>query len=135
MIVQLNVVKYSKFMSHKVMFDRTTRRLDLENDQKKLIKLMEMTDSSLHNISDYKSVKADMVLNVILAIISVVSTFEILFQNVSLPFLEYFGMHSSDTAALLVWFVAALALFGLLFLFVNILKRIVEKFKKLVFRK
>ena len=135
MIVQLNVVKYSKFMSHKVMFDRTTRRLDLENDQKKLIKLMEMTDSSLHNISDYKSVKADMVLNVILAIISVVSTFEILFQNVSLPFLEYFGMHSSDTAALLVWFVAALALFGLLLLFVNILKRIVEKFKKLVFRK
>ncbi len=135
MIVQLNIVKYSKFMSHKVMFDRTTKRLDLENDQKKLIKLMEMTDSSLHNISDYRSVKADMVLNVILAIISVVSTFEILFQNVSLPFLEYFGMKSSDTAALLVWFVAALALFGLLLLFVNIFKKIVEKFKKLVFRK
>lgn len=131
MILQLNVVKYSKFMSHKVMFDRTTRRLDIEEDQKKLIKLMDMVDSSLHNISDYKSVKSDFVLNFILAIISVVSTFEILFQDVSLPFVEYIGLTSNRTAAVMVWFVAALAFFAILLVLVNAIRHLMEKTKKL----
>ncbi|MBO8471374.1 MAG: hypothetical protein IAB82_06215 [Bacteroidetes bacterium] len=131
MVLQLNVVKYSKFMSHKVMFDRTTKRLDIENDQKRLIKLMEMVDSSLHNISDYKAVKSDYVLNFILAIISVVSTFEILFQDVSLPFIEYIGLTSSKTAAIMVWFVAAMAFFGILLVLVNAFRRLVEKGKRL----
>ena len=130
MVLQLNVVKYSKFMSHKVMFDRTTRRLDIENDQKRLIKLMEMVDNSLHNISDYKSVRSDFVLNFILAIISVVSTFEILFQDVNLPFVEYIGLTSSKTAAILVWFVAALACFGLLLLLFNTTRNIYERARK-----
>ena len=131
MVLQLNVVKYSKFMSHKVMFDRTTRRLDIEEDQKKLIKLMDMVDSSLHNISDYKSVKSDFVLNFILAIISVVSTFEILFQDVSLPFVEYIGLTSNRTAAVMVWFVAALAFFAILLVLVNAIRHLMEKTKKL----
>ena len=118
-------------MSHKVMFDRTTKRLDIENDQKRLIKLMEMVDSSLHNISDYKAVKSDYVLNFILAIISVVSTFEILFQDVSLPFIEYIGLTSSKTAAIMVWFVAAMAFFGILLVLVNAFRRLVEKGKRL----
>lgn len=131
MVLQLNVVKYSKFMSHKVMFDRTTKRLDIENDQKRLIKLMEMVDSSLHNLSDYKSVKSDFVLNFILAIISVVSTFEIMFQDVSLPFVEYIGLTSSKTAAVMVWFVAALAFFGILLVVVNTIRSLIDKLKRL----
>lgn len=130
MILQMNVVKYSKFMSHKVMFDRTTRRLGLEKDQEKLIQLMQMVDSGLHNLSDYKSVRSDFVLNFILAIISVVSTFEILFQDVSLPFMEYIGFTSSKAAAIIVWFVAALAFFGILMVVVNTARSVMSRLRK-----
>ena len=44
MVLQLDVVKYSKFASHKVMFDRTTRRLNLDNDLDRLNEMMSMVD-------------------------------------------------------------------------------------------
>ena len=55
MVTQLDVVKYSKFPSHKVMFDRTTARLGLSEDYERLGALMDSVDNSLHNLSDYKS--------------------------------------------------------------------------------
>ena len=88
MVIQLDLLKYSKFASHKVMFDKTTRRLKLERDMQELKDIMEMADSSLHNLSDYKSVKSDYILNVVLAVISVVSAAGLLFQDLRLPFLD-----------------------------------------------
>ena len=88
MVIQLDLLKYSKFASHKVMFDKTTRRLKLERDMQELKDIMEMADSSLHNLSDYKSVKSDYILNVVLAVISVVSAAGLLFQDLKLPFLD-----------------------------------------------
>lgn len=130
MILQMNLVKYSKFTSHKVMFDRTTRRLDLDKDQDRLMELTEMVDSSFHNIGEYKSVKSDFLLNIILAIISIVSTFEILFQEINLPFLEGTGMESNRLAITMVWFVAALTVFGVLLVSINFLKIIIAKIQK-----
>ena len=86
MILQLDVVKYSKFTSHVVMFDRTTERLNLEKDMEQFNNISGMVDSSLHNLSDYKAMKSDFLLNVILAFISCASTFELLFQNSEMPF-------------------------------------------------
>lgn len=122
MVLQLDVVKYSKFPSHKVMFDRTTKRMNLEEDMGKLNELMGMIDSSLHNLSDYKAMKSDFFLNFVLAIISVASTFELLFQNSEMPFLTYFGLESSKLAALLVACVAAVTIFALLLVMSNLIK-------------
>jgi hypothetical protein len=88
MVILLDLLKYSKFASHKVMFDRTTRRLNLDNDMKGLKDIMEMADNSLHNLSDYKSVRSDYILNIVLAVISVVSALGLLFNKLEMPFIN-----------------------------------------------
>ena len=132
MELQLDVVKYSKFMSHKVMFDRTTERLDVDKDTERLNSLMEVVDNSLHNLSDYKSMRSDFILNFILALISVASTFELFFQNTEMPFLAYFGIEDNHFAAVFVWVVATVTFFGLLLVVVGLVKKVFKKIKSLI---
>lgn len=113
-VVQLDLVKYSKFSSHQVMFDRTSKRLRLEEELKSLREIINMVDSSLHNLSDYKDMKSDFLLNMILILISVTSTFQLFFQHSELPFLTYFNIESRGLAAWLVATVAAMTFFALL---------------------
>ena len=129
MVTQLDVVQYSKFPSHKVMFDRTTKRLGLEEDYERLSALMESVDNSLHNLSDYKSMKSEFFLNIILAIISVASTFELFFQEDEMPFLTYFGLESNRLAAIVVACVAAVTMFALLLVIFNSIRSIWERAK------
>lgn len=129
MMLQLDVVKYSKFASHIVMFDRTTKRLKLEEDMAEFHEIRQMVDSSLENLSDYKAMKADAFLNIILAIISVASTFELLFQNSEMPFLSYFGLNSGGLSAWLVTIVAAVTIFALLILMKSGLKKLYQFLK------
>ncbi len=131
MVTQLDVVKYSKYPSHKVMFDRTTVRLGLEADYDRLQVLMEQVDNSLHNLSDYKSMRSEFLLNIILAIISVASTFELFFQEDEMPFLTHFGLESSGLAAVVVLVVAAVTIFALLLVLVNSGRSIAERIKNL----
>lgn len=130
MIVQLDVIKYSKFASHMIMFERTAKRLGLEKDMEELREIISMVDNSLRNLSDYKEMKSDMFLNLVLAIISIASTFELLFQDSKMPFLEYFNIPSQGFAAWLVVVVAATAIFGLLMVFKNMLKTLWNGFIK-----
>ena len=133
MVLQLDVVKYSKFASHKVMFDRTTRRLNLDNDLDRLNEMMSMVDSSLHNLSDFKSMKSDFVLNFILAIISVASTFELFFQQSEMPFLTYFGIQSSHLAAVVVMVVACVTIFGILLVISKTIRSIFSRIKEVLY--
>lgn len=131
MELQLDVVKYSKFMSHKVMFDRTTERLGLDKDMERLNSMMNVVDNSLHNLKDYKSMRSDFVLNFVLALISVASTFELFFQNTEMPFLSYFGIEDNRFAAVLVMVVAGVTFFGILLVVVNVVRSIFSKINSL----
>ena len=131
MVTQLDVVKYSKYPSHKVMFDRTTARLGLNEDYERLTGLMESVDNSLHNMSDYKSMKSDFFLNIVLAIISCASTFELFFQEDEMPFLTYFGVESNRLAAIVVAIVAAITMFALLLVLTNSIRSVWERFTNL----
>ena len=111
------------------MFDRTTKRLKLEEDMAEFHEIRQMVDSSLENLSDYKAMKADAFLNIILAIISVASTFELLFQNSEMPFLSYFGLNSGGLSAWLVTIVAAVTIFALLILMKSGLKKLYQFLK------
>lgn len=122
-LLQLDAVKYSKFASHVVMSDRTSRRLRLAEDMEQLRTVIEMIDNSLQNISNYKAMKSDFFLNMVLAIISIASTFELLFQESEMPFLTYFGIHSRGIAAYLVAVVAGVTLFALMVVLKNALKK------------
>ncbi|MBR5198960.1 MAG: hypothetical protein IKW20_03930 [Bacteroidales bacterium] len=129
-IIQLDVVKYSKFASHLVMFDRTTRRLHLDDDMEKLKEVTDMVDNSLHNLSDYKAMKSDFLLNMILVIVSVASTFELLFQNSEMPFLSYFEIPSDSLSAWLVLIVATITIFAILLTLKSALKKVWNMFVK-----
>ena len=131
MELQLDIVKYSKFMSHKVMFDRTTERLGLEKATERLNSMMDVVDNSLHNLSDYKAMKSDFTLNIILALISIASVFELFFQNSRMPFLAHFGFETEPWAVTLVCVVAALTIFGLLLVVANVVRNIYRKIKLL----
>lgn len=127
-IIQLDMVKYSKFASHKVMFDRTTRRMALDDDLAKLKEVTDMVDNSLRNLSDYKAMRSDFLLNMILVIVSVASTFELLFQNAEMPFLTYFNISSDGMAAWLVLVVATVTIFALLLIVKNSVRKIWNMF-------
>lgn len=132
LVTQLDVVKYSKYPSHKVMFDRTTTRLGLNEDYERLTQLMESVDNSLHNMSDYKSMRSEFLLNIILAIISVASTFELFFQEDEMPFLTHFGVENSQLAAVVVAVVACVTIFALLLVLTNSTRSIWERIKNLL---
>jgi len=127
LVTQLDVVKYSKFPSHKVMFDRTTKRLGLEEDYARLSEIMENVDNALHNQADYQSMKSEFFLNIVLAIISVASTFELFFQSDKMPFLTHFGIENSTLAAVVVACIAAVTIFALLMVITNGIKSIWER--------
>ena len=93
---------------------------------------MEVVDNSLHNMSDYKSMRSDFILNFILALISVASTFELFFQNTEMPFLSYFGIEDNHFAAVFVWVVATVTFFGLLLVVVGLVKKVFKKIKSLI---
>ena len=129
-IIQLDMVKYSKFASHKVMFDRTTRRMALDDELAKLREVTDMVDNSLRNLSDYKAMKSDFLLNIILVIVSVASTFELLFQNAEMPFLAYFDIDSTGMAPWLVLIVASVTIFALLLVIKSSVRKIWNMFVK-----
>ena len=127
-LMLLDVVKYCKFTSHMVMFDRTKRRLELDVEMERLKEMMEMVDSSLHNLSDHKAMNSDLWLNFIMGIISAVSTFELFFQDSEMPFLKHFGYETESFAAILVAVVFGITFFALLLL---VAKGIKQSFIKL----
>ena len=129
-VLLLDVVKYSKFTSHKVMFDRTTRRLNLDEDMEKLNNMMGIVDSSLPNLTDYKAMAALFGLNFILALISVASTFELFFQNSEMPFLTYFGFETTSFAAIVVAVVFGVTIFAFLLVFVKTAQQLYDKVRR-----
>lgn len=91
-LLQLDAVKYSRYISHKIMFERTTLRLEVEAQVRQLDETMSKIDKSLVNISEMRKLKQATLLNVILGIVSAASLFGILFQRVEVPFLEALGL-------------------------------------------
>jgi hypothetical protein len=133
LLLQLDVIKYSKFISHKIMFDRTTKRLELDSDMERLREMMDSINDSLHNLSEYKSMRQSSTLNIVLGLISSVSLFEILFQPIELPFLEQSGFTNSERAAYhVVWFAAILMMAAVFLSIILVFKEyIIRGFKKI----
>lgn len=98
MIAKMDAVKYLKFASHKVMLDRTSLRLGREIDRTDLENTMERLVNTLVNISDAESVKQGDYVNIVLILISVISLFQIIFSENSIPIIELFFGESSSMA-------------------------------------
>jgi hypothetical protein len=94
LLMKLNAVKYSKFVSHKIMFDRTRKRLTIDEDTEKLENTMERIDKSLQNIRETKSLRQSTLLNIVLGGVSVGALFQIIFMDTHIPFLHSLGLQS-----------------------------------------
>lgn len=87
-LLKLDAVNYSKFMSHKVMFDRTIKRLDIGKDEASLLSMMEKVDSSLSNLFEMRSIKQSANMNLFLLALSIASLLEILLSDPGMPFIS-----------------------------------------------
>ena len=99
-MARLDAVKYLKFASHKIMHDRTSERFELEKAREDLADMMGKIDDSLGNIRDSQSVKQGNIMNIVLAAISIISLFQIIFQDNKIPIIEaLFGERASTIFA------------------------------------
>ena len=95
--IELDVIRHMKFPSHKVMYDRTAMSLELENDFQRFKDVQEVVSGNLQSLGEYQAAKTDSWMNTGLIAISVLSLFELAFQNNAWPFMTYiFNNESCD---------------------------------------
>ena len=113
LLAQLDAVKYSKFISHKMMYDRTNIRLRIEESRIKLEELRHKVEESLRNVKDTQALKHSRFLSFLLAGIAVASLFGFLFMDLHFPILEYYIRYGTlDAHNLAIVLVLVLALIG-----------------------
>ncbi len=88
LLMELDAIDYSKFMSHKIMFDRTTKRLDIEKDVHDLLQILKRTENALKNVTALKEMKQSENLNIILFTVSVASLAQIIMSEPRVPILD-----------------------------------------------
>lgn len=118
LLMKLDAVKYSKFVSHKIMFDRTRKRLSIDEDTEKLENTMERVDNSLQNIRETKSLKQGTLLNIVLGGVSVGALFQIIFMETRIPFLHSLGFQSEKVGFSLIGVTIFLIFTGLMTLLI-----------------
>ena len=124
--IELDVIRHMKFPSHKVMYDRTAKRLELESDFQRFKDVQEVVSANLQSLGEYHAAKADSWMNTGLVAISVVSLFELAFQNSGWPFVGHFfgeGHDWSGLASVISMLAAILAFIGLFWVAVRIIKQ------------
>lgn len=131
--IQLDVIKHMKFPSHKVMYDRTARRLDLETHFQSFKDVQEVVSSNLQSLGEYQAAKADSLMNKVLIAISVLSLLELAFQDSKWPFvsvlIEENVVWEKLAAAVSSLAAAAVAVLAVVGLVMGISKNI-KRFKK-----
>jgi hypothetical protein len=121
LISKLDVIKYSKFVSHKIMFDGTKKRLGIDEGRARLEEMITMIDNSLNNINDTQSLKQSRLLNIILAGITIASLFQIIFMEVKVPFLETFKVESRQIGISLIGLTIFIIFTGLIILLIHVI--------------
>lgn len=126
-ILQLDVVKYAKFASHRVMYDRTMERLKVQNDIEEIHDMSEMLNNNLQNMSTHEGIKTDATLNLMLMLVSIVSVCEILFQAPeSLNFWKKLPVvtDSPEIGAVIIALIALIGIASLVVFLCNLFKKI-----------
>ncbi len=115
-LLQLDIVKYARFASHRVMYDRTMKRLNLEHDLQSVREISDMLNDNIQNISDNRAVKSDHLLNGVLLTMSIMAGCELLFQESRFDFADKLfcidGPWNTLVAAALIAVIAVVIFFG-----------------------
>lgn len=87
-LLKLDAIRFSRFVSHKIMYERTEQRFGLEKDYNQLLSAVGQIDQSLNNVTNIREIRQANLLNIILGIISVASLFSILLTPAEIPFFK-----------------------------------------------
>ncbi len=131
-LLKLDAVRFSRFASHKIMYERTEKRLGLERDYNQLQNAISQIDQSLNNVTNSREIKQANLLNLILGIISVASLFSILLTPAELPFFK--AIASSEKLAFnggvtIIILTFLLIFFSIAFGVIRLVKSLVDKRK------
>lgn len=127
--IELDVIRHMKFPSHKVMYDRTAERLELEYYFQRFKDVQEVVSGNLQSLGEYHAAKADSKINTALIAISVVSLFELAFQNNVWPFVQQLSCNRwgfAWGASVISLLAAAGAGAGLVWVIIRCVKQIKE---------
>ena len=83
--IALDVIKQMKFPSHKIMYDRAAKRLELDNDFQRFKDIQDVVSGNLQSLGECHVAEADSRMNFLLMAISVVSLLELLYQESKWP--------------------------------------------------
>ncbi len=86
-LLELDSVRYLRYMSHKHMFYETARNLKIEEDEKQLDKILRRVDKSLNNANNVIEIRQSNDTKYILLFISVASLFSVVLQGENVPLL------------------------------------------------
>ena len=137
LLAQLDVLKMAKFPSHKVMYDRTCKRLGIAEAQERTNTLIENLDSGLNNIKDHHTARRETMMNIILGIVSVLSAFQLFYMTeTKLQFWNVLGHKSASNTetewagAVIIFAVAAVAALVLLAIGITAIYHLINRFRR-----
>ena len=96
-LLKLDAIRFSRYASHKIMYERTYERLGLAKDLSQLENSMGQIDQALNNVTNIREIRQANLLNLILGVISVASLFGILLTPAEIPFFDSF-FHNHELA-------------------------------------
>lgn len=132
LLVQLDVVKFAKYPSHIVMYNRTAERLGIAASQERTDALIGQMATGLNNIKDLQSARRENTTNLILAFVSVFSAFQLFYGGDELKFVKVLwpDLQLGRTGAVLIVIVAAISLYALLHIAYTLIRAIINRYKK-----
>lgn len=94
--------------------------LEIEKYKEQFEHNMAFIDSTVRNIKDGASSSREIVMNIILGIVSVISAFQLFFVGTRMPFLsDFWHVESGTIGAIVITIIAALAIFFVLLLIIT----------------
>ena len=132
LLVQLDVVKFAKYPSHIVMYNRTAERLGIADSQERTDALISQMATGLNNIKDLQSARRENTTNLILAFVSVFSAFQLFYARPEMHFLEELwpNFPLGNAGAIIILLVAAISIYALLHIIYTLTLSIINRFKK-----
>ena len=87
-IINLNMVRISRYAAHKLLYKEISRRLGIKEDLETLITALDRVNTAIGNIDSVDEIKRSRIVRIFLAFITIVSILQVLFEESRIPILR-----------------------------------------------
>ncbi|WP_251622920.1 hypothetical protein [Odoribacter lunatus] len=129
MVLQLNLVRYLRYMSHKHMYNKTAHCLKIEEEERQLNETIERIDKSLDNINNAMEIRQSNDTKYILFFISVASLFGVLLQGNEVPVFSRWSKEIGENVAVSLVLITCFCILCGILVFTKMILGYVRKWK------